>query len=224
LEVTRSAQHIPDPEELGYANPADAAIARWRVPITVLVNLINRPLLAEGLPLDDEDFRYVHRTLRTSTIPISQRAFEAMVEQAGEIPETEAMASLSPDKVSDIRAFEDRYASRAPAVTEIHSQKIERGSVGRRVKEYLGYRCQICSALGLSPIAFEDRNGVGFAEAHHVIPVSRGIVGSLSAFNIMVLCPNHHRQAHHGRFEIEADEPDHWRLSLRPLHAHSKTG
>jgi hypothetical protein len=30
----------------------------------------------------------------------------------------------------------------------------------------------------------------------------------------MVLCPNHHRQAHHGRFEIEQNEPDHWQITL----------
>jgi predicted HNH restriction endonuclease len=124
------------------------------------------------------------------------------------------MASLSPDDVSEISTFEDRYASRLPAVTETHSRRIERGSIGRRVKEYHGYRCQICSALGLPPIAFEDRNGIGFAEAHHVIPVSEGSAGSLGCLNIMVLCPNHHRQAHHGRCEIEANEPDHWQISL----------
>jgi HNH endonuclease len=214
LEVIGRAERISDPDELGYADPVEASIARWRVPVTILANLIDGPLLAGELPLDDDDFRYVHRALQTSTIPISMAAFEAIVERVGGIPETEEMASLSPDRVSDIRVFEYRYASRAPVVTEIHSRKIERGSVGRRVKEYLGYRCQICSALGRSPIAFEDRNGMGFAEAHHVIPVSQRIVGSLSALNIMVLCPNHHRQAHHGRFEIEADEPDHWRISL----------
>jgi hypothetical protein len=31
------------------------------------------------------------------------------------------------------------------------------------------------------------------------MPVSRGEIGSLSASNIMTLCPNHHRQLHFGR-------------------------
>ena len=79
-------------------------------------------------------------------------------------------------------------------------------------------RAPICATalrmLGRSPVAFVDRNGIGFAEAHHVIPVSQGKPGSLSHLNIMVLCPNHHRQAHHGRFEIEQNEPDYWQIML----------
>jgi hypothetical protein len=30
----------------------------------------------------------------------------------------------------------------------------------------------------------------------------------------MVLCPNHHRHAHHGRFNIEQNERDHWQIML----------
>jgi len=29
-----------------------------------------------------------------------------------------------------------------------------------------------------------------------------------------VLCPNHHRQAHYGNFEVEANEADHWRIRI----------
>jgi predicted restriction endonuclease len=145
---------------------------------------------------------------------MDREAFESIVYMAGGIAEPQEIASLSPDDVAQIQEFEDLNAGRAPIVTETHSRRIERGSIGRWVKRQQRYRCQICSALGRSPIAFEDRNGDGFAEAHHVIPVSQGGAGLLSHLNIMVLCPNHHRQAHYGRFDIERNEPDHWQIML----------
>jgi HNH endonuclease len=214
FEVVGTAQYIADPDPLGNPDPARAAEVRWRVPVDIVANLIDQPMLAERLPPEDDGFQYIHRPLRTSTIPLSRAAFEIIVELAGGIPEPHEMASLSPDVVSEIRAFDDCFAGRAPVVTEVHSKRIERGRIGQLIKEYYGYHCQICSALGRSPVAFVDWNGIGFAEAHHVIPVSQGKPGSLSHLNIMVLCPNHHRQAHHGRFEIEQNEPDHWQITL----------
>jgi hypothetical protein len=214
MEVNGAGQHIPDPDTLGYADPADAAEPKWRVPVTIIENLVDRPLLDAEIPADDEKFQYLHRALRTATIPIGREAVEFIVDMAGGIAEPQEIASLSPDDVAKIQEFEDLNAGRTPIITETHSRRIERGSIGRWVKRQQGYRCQICSVLGCFPIAFEDRNGVGFAEAHHVIPVSEGRAGSLSHLNIMVLCPNHHRQAHHGRFEINRDEPDHWQITL----------
>jgi 5-methylcytosine-specific restriction endonuclease McrA len=214
FEIVGTAQYIADPDTLGNIDPARAAKVTWRVPVDIVANLIDRPVLAERLPTEDDGFQHIHRSLQTSTIPLSRAAFEIIVEMAGGIPEPHEMASLSPDVVSEIRAFDDRFASRAPIVTEVHSKRIERGRIGQQIKEYYGYHCQICSALGRSPVAFVDRSGIGFAEAHHVIPVSHGRPGSLSPSNIMVLCPNHHRQAHHGRFEIEQNEPDHWQITL----------
>jgi predicted restriction endonuclease len=48
------------------------------------------------------------------------------------------------------------------------------------------------------PVGFLKSNGDPYVEAHHVMPVSRQEVGSLSASNIMTLCANHHRQLHYG--------------------------
>lgn len=43
-------------------------------------------------------------------------------------------------------------------------------------------------------------------EAHHVIPVSELEVGSLSASNIIIVCPNHHRELHYGVLSVQREE------------------
>lgn len=52
-------------------------------------------------------------------------------------------------------------------------------------------RCEFC----LSP-GFAMSDGRVFLETHHVIPLSEG--GRDSADNVAAVCPNHHREAHHG--------------------------
>jgi 5-methylcytosine-specific restriction protein A len=39
-------------------------------------------------------------------------------------------------------------------------------------------------------------DGKVFLETHHVIPLSEG--GGDTEGNVVALCPNHHREAHHG--------------------------
>jgi predicted HNH restriction endonuclease len=39
-------------------------------------------------------------------------------------------------------------------------------------------------------------NGQVFLETHHIIPLSEG--GGDVITNVAALCPNHHREAHHG--------------------------
>lgn len=86
---------------------------------------------------------------------------------------------------------------------------IERGAIGQAVKAAHKGRCQICVALGQPGGAFVKLNGETYAESHHVVPVSTLQFGVLSHVNIMVLCPNHHRQAHYGQFDIRSDHADH---------------
>lgn len=52
-------------------------------------------------------------------------------------------------------------------------------------------RCEYC----LSP-GFAMADGRVFLETHHVVPLSEG--GVDSAENVAAVCPNHHREAHHG--------------------------
>lgn len=52
-------------------------------------------------------------------------------------------------------------------------------------------RCEFCRRPG-----FTMADGRVFLETHHVVPLSEG--GVDSAENVAAVCPNHHREAHHG--------------------------
>jgi hypothetical protein len=56
------------------------------------------------------------------------------------------------------------------------------------------------------PIGFIKKNGEPYVEAHHVMPVSKKEVGSLSASNVMTVCANHHRQLHYGGIDVTITE------------------
>ena len=54
------------------------------------------------------------------------------------------------------------------------------------IKALRGYKCQICGT------AIERRNGSPYVEAAHIKPKREG--GSENLDNIMILCPNHHKE------------------------------
>lgn len=64
-------------------------------------------------------------------------------------------------------------------------------SVRRRVLIRAGGKCEWCSAPG-----FAMADGSVFLETHHVVPLAEG--GHDTERNVVALCPNHHREAHHG--------------------------
>lgn len=51
--------------------------------------------------------------------------------------------------------------------------------------------CEYCGTRG-----FRMENGTVFLETHHVVPLGEGGIDAES--NIAAICPNHHREAHHG--------------------------
>ena len=126
--------------------------------------------------------------------------------------------------------MEKKYLSACPEAKERLSQTIERGQIGGMLKRATGFKCQVCAALGRDPLGFVKKNGERYVEAHHVMPVSKREVGSLSASNVMTLCANHHRQMHYGNidvvitsdsfeFVIDGTPVKIPRLSLVPAHA-----
>lgn len=206
LEVIgRPALRI-DSDTRFYVDRARAAEPRWRVPIRITGNLLDKPIDAAALP-DGTEFEHIRRPLQTSTLALKPEAFEFLLRLSG-VP---AQGDASLLNLTDLEAT---YADATPEERERISKRIERGPIGEIVKTKRGHRCQICEHLGRDPIAFHSTAGVPFAEAHHVVPVSRLVRGSLGPQNIMVLCPNHHRQAHHGRFKVAADSGDHWTIEL----------
>jgi predicted HNH restriction endonuclease len=98
--------------------------------------------------------------------------------------------------------LEQKYLHACPEVKERLSKTIERGQIGALVKQLMGFKCQLCEALGHNPVGFLKRSGEPYIEAHHVMPVSTKEVGSLSASNVMTLCANHHRQMHYGGIDV----------------------
>lgn len=106
---------------------------------------------------------------------------------------------LSGDQLAELEA---KFGTAAPEVREKVSRYIERGPVGDWVKRANGFRCQLCDAMGLNAIGFRKRSGEPYVEAHHVMPVSKGEIGSLAASNILTVCANHHRQLHYGQVDV----------------------
>lgn len=52
--------------------------------------------------------------------------------------------------------------------------------------------CELCGEKG-----FQMQNGKIYLETHHIVPLHEG--GHDSTSNVAALCPNHHREAHHGQ-------------------------
>jgi predicted HNH restriction endonuclease len=102
----------------------------------------------------------------------------------------------------ELDALEARYLHASPEVKSRVSKSIERGKVGEFVKKAIGFKCQVCEALGEKSLGFVKPCGEPYVEAHHVMPVFKKQVGSLSASNVMIVCANHHRPMHHGGIHV----------------------
>lgn len=75
---------------------------------------------------------------------------------------------------------------------EIVINRIKRvKSIVDALKEKYHYKCQICG------FNFKMKNGNGYCEAHHLVPLSTG--GSQMQENVIIICPNHHRMLHYAQ-------------------------
>jgi predicted HNH restriction endonuclease len=76
---------------------------------------------------------------------------------------------------------------------------IDRGTaVTKALKEILGAKCQICGWLGFTKKSKKSM-GEAFIEAHHLDQIANQNIGSLCSDNIILLCPNCHREVHYGK-------------------------
>lgn len=205
-----------DPDERYYTDAMDARNEAWRARLQILVNLVDAPIEVEKLP-GEEDFNRLKRALRTPTIPISRHAFSIIFNQSGAAaPQISDIRNAA--STSGIQILEQKAANADPKTKERISKYIERGPVGEQVKALRGHKCQVCEAMDRDPVSFRRKDGSPYSEAHHVVPVAMLVSGSLRAENIMVLCPNHHRQAHYGDFEVSNDLPDRWAVLVDGRH------
>ena len=72
-------------------------------------------------------------------------------------------------------------------------------NVRRRVLERAKGKCEWCTESG-----FIMENGRVYLETHHVISLAEH--GPDTEGNVVALCPNHHREAHHGANSLEMRE------------------
>jgi hypothetical protein len=147
--------------------------------------------------------RVTPQRLSTASFPISADDFRAVLSLLGEeLEDLPAPAPQAEITLDQLAAMEKKYLNASPEVKERFGKTIERGPIGRLVKNATDFKCQLCEGLGLNPIGFLKPNGEPYVEAHHVMPVSKQEIGSLSASNVMTLCANHHRQLHYGAIDV----------------------
>jgi predicted HNH restriction endonuclease len=178
--------------------------AGWpTVKIRYLSSYAAKPLTIERLRAERPDISHLLLNgFQASSFPISKADFHAVMGMLGEDLGRLPGAPADVTTFDDLAALEARYVDASPEVKTRVSKYIERGPIGAAVKRANGFKCQICELLGENPIGFSKRNGEAYIEAHHVMPVARRVVGSLSCSNIMTLCANHHRQMHFGNVSV----------------------
>jgi hypothetical protein len=180
----------------------------WDVEIRYVRNYNARPVTIERLRSERPDVaRRMLEGAQASSFPIEASDFYAVLELLREdINNLVIPLQVGNASADDLTSLQNKYIRASPEVKERVSKYIERGSVGRFVKKALGFKCQICDGLGRESLGFRMRNGELYVEAHHVMPVSVGKVGSLAASNVMVVCANHHRQLHYGEIGVMITE------------------
>ena len=83
---------------------------------------------------------------------------------------------------------EKRAAEKRAVSTHVFVRSPE---VRRRVLQRAGGKCEWCSEPGFLMV-----DGRVYLETHHIVPLVE--LGSDTESNVVGLCPNHHREAHHG--------------------------
>jgi predicted RNA-binding protein with PUA-like domain len=190
-------------------SPDEARGVGWpTVGIKYLRTYMHQPLTIAKLKAERPDLSSLLLDgFQASSFPISRDDFRAVLVLLGEDPDTLAdVAPAAPVTADELALLEERYLTAVAEVRERISRSIERGPVGRRVKKANGFRCLVCAALGLNPIGFRKPDGDPYVEAHHVMPVAKGDVGSLAVSNVITVCANHHRQLHYGGIAVRVHD------------------
>lgn len=180
------------------------------VRIRYLRNYLSRPLSIDRMRNEKPDLSHLLREgFQAASFPISASDFRAVLELLGEDPEEVASGNAEEaGNIDRLAELESKFLHASPEVKIRVSSGIERGPIGREVKRANKFHCQICAALGRDPIGFVKNNGEPYVEAHHVMPVSKREIGSLSAANIVTLCANHHREVHYGDVSVSIGDAE----------------
>jgi hypothetical protein len=204
IVLVKGRSHEQATVDAFWLQPPPDAGERRAVDIRYLKNLLQRPLLLEVLRSDPAvTDQYLFKGFQAASMPLDPSTFQHVVELSGSGPELfENLEPESTETPEEIAALERKFANAAPEVKEAVSRRIERGPVAARVKAATGFKCQLCEAQGLNPIAFRKPSGEPYVEAHHVMFVSERTPGTLAPSNVITVCANHHRQLHYGNSEL----------------------
>ncbi|GAH25955.1 unnamed protein product, partial [marine sediment metagenome] len=115
------------------------------------------------------------------------------------------------DALDVLRSLNSRYANIQPRERAKKIQNhIDRGSaVTKALKSLLGAKCQVCGWIG-----FKKKSGEDFIEAHHIVQLSEKKEGSLCTENVVLLCPNCHREIHYGKQFFVSDDAENIEIVL----------
>ncbi|HEX8402085.1 MAG TPA: EVE domain-containing protein [Allosphingosinicella sp.] len=199
VEVVEATALQGEPDPKFFVDPVLGAKPDYRVRVERLATF-DQPVVAKTLPEEDV-FTLLRHGLQWATTPLPAAAFAHLAKLTDFTP-LDLAAIRGARSQAGLKELQSMAQALPPKRRAIISHRIERGPVGDKVKAARQHRCQVCEALGREPVAFVKIGGVPYAEAHHVVLVSTMEPGVLDAANVMVLCPNHHRQAHYGVFEI----------------------
>lgn len=135
---------------------------------------------------------------------ISNPAFLAIVSESGvDIDEISEYAKVyqSESPLASLEALNRQYAKATPNNRQsVARNLLDRGTrISNALKEILGAVCQVCGFVG-----FEKADGSRYIEAHHVSQLSEMRPSALCVENILLLCPNCHREIHYGK-SVEID-------------------
>lgn len=142
---------------------------------------------------------------------ISDDAFIAILHASGcnyeEILQI-AEVEKSRDPLETLYLFNKKYRDFAPERRDkVISAHIDRGvAVTNSLKQILGPKCQVCLTEG-----FMKQNGERYVEAHHLTQLSVGDSKSLCSENVILVCPNCHREIHYGHTVLE-EKGEHFEL------------
>lgn len=91
------------------------------------------------------------------------------------------------------RATENARNARTPAEVSDYSHK---GYLSKTIINRYSGKCAICGWRATDKLIKTDK-GIHYSygnEIHHIVPISKG--GKATEDNLILLCPNHHKQAH----------------------------
>lgn len=153
---------------------------------------------ADYRELDPEPWHLVHYEMQDGSFHIRRGPPSSLADSKSpaDASSVEPPLSVQMPEISEqgygIGVADQFVGFEEPLQKEASTTTWERSALVRqRVLMRSGGCCEYCLAPG-----FKKFNGDVYLETHHIDPLSEG--GADTVWNVIALCPNHHREAHYG--------------------------